>query len=110
MLRAKIAGPPGDIGGIAGKVDDVLPGAAAGLQHVAGLAGEIPLKHRPDRRVVAMERGPVEPAVGLRGSTVPAKFHYILRHHGLLSRFQRRFTSAGHSRYSACSARTINPT
>src|SRR5712672_94732 len=94
MLRAEIARPPGDLRGLAGEGDDMLDGAAAGFQHVTGLAGKIPLKHRPDRPVIAMEGGRVEAAVGLHRPAVLAEFYYILRHHGLPPRFRRGLVSA----------------
>ena len=59
---------------------DVLAGAAAGLQHVAGFAGEELLQHRPDRLVVAMERGRIEPAVRLDRPAILAEFDDIFRH------------------------------
>ena len=49
---------------------DVLAGAAAGLQHFTGLALQEWLQHRPDRRMVAMERRRVEPAIGLNPPAV----------------------------------------
>ena len=62
----------------------MLAGAAAGLQHVAGFAGEELLQHRPDRRMVAVERRRIEPAVGLDRPAILAEFHDIFRHRALL--------------------------
>jgi hypothetical protein len=42
----------------------MLAGAAAGFDHVAGLAREKRLQHRPDRLMVAMERRGIQTAVG----------------------------------------------
>ena len=49
----------------------MLPGAAAGLQHVARFAVKEPLQHGPDRRMVAVESGRVEPAVGFASPSLP---------------------------------------
>ena len=59
---------------------DVLTGAAAGLQHVAGLAHQEFLQRRPDRRVVAMECRSVEPPIGLDPPAVLAELDDKLRH------------------------------
>jgi hypothetical protein len=42
----------------------VLPGAAAKLQHVAGLRAQKSGHRRPDGIVIALERGALQPAVG----------------------------------------------
>ena len=63
-----------------GEIHHVLAGAAAGLDHVAGTISEIPLQHRPDRLMVAVERRRVETPVGLDPPAVLAKFHDILGH------------------------------
>ena len=63
-----------------GEIHHMLAGAAAGLDHVAGFISEIPLQHRPDRLMVAMERRRVETAVGFDPPAVLAKLHDILSH------------------------------
>src|SRR5258707_12677162 len=75
-----IARPPGDVGGVAGKMHHMLAGAAAGLQHVAGFAGEEFLQDEPDRRVIAVERRSVQPAVGFDWPAILAEFRHIFRH------------------------------
>ena len=62
----------------------MLSGAAAGLQHVAGFTGEELLQHRPDRRMVAVERRGIEPAVRLDRPAILAEFHHKLSHDTLL--------------------------
>src|SRR5271168_2199075 len=80
MLFVEIARPPDDVGRRSGEGDDMLAGAAAGFQHVAGPSGEEFLQHRPDRLVVAMERGRVEAAIRLDPPSVLAEFNDIFRH------------------------------
>ncbi len=67
-------------GSAAGKIDHMLAGAAAGLDHVTGFAGKELLQHRPDRLMVAMKRRRVEAAVGFDRPAVLAEFHDIFRH------------------------------
>jgi hypothetical protein len=55
MRLGEIARPPDDTGTMVREMHHMLAGAAAGFQHVAGLAGEEGLQHRPDRRVIAMK-------------------------------------------------------
>ena len=75
MRFIEIARPPGDAGRMTGEiVHDVLAGAAAGFQHVAGLAVEELFQHSPDRRMVAVEGRGIEPAVRLDGPAVLARF------------------------------------
>ena len=62
----------------------MLPGAAAGLQHVAGRTAEVFFKHSPDRLMIAMERGRVEAAVRLCRLAIPAEFGDRMRHTPLL--------------------------
>ena len=65
---------------MAGEIDHMLAGAAAGLDHVAGFAGEKSLQHRPDRLMVAVKRRRIETAVGLDRPAILAEFHDILSH------------------------------
>jgi hypothetical protein len=58
----------------------MLAGAAGGLDHVAGFAGEKPQQQGPDRLVIAMERRRVETAVGFDRPSVLAEFHDIVSH------------------------------
>ena len=80
MVLVEIARPPDDTGRVPCKMHDVLAGAAADLDHVAGFAGEELLQHRPDRLMVAMERRRIEPAVGLDPPAILAELHYKFRH------------------------------
>jgi len=86
MLVVEIARPPGDIRGLPREVDRVLAGPAAGFQHVTGFPGKVALQDRPDRLVVAMECGCVQPAVRLDRPPVLAKLDHIFRHQRLRSR------------------------
>ena len=65
-----------------GEIHHMLAGTAAGLDHVAGLVREIALQYRPDRLMVAVERGRVEAPVGLDPPAILAKFHDIFSHIG----------------------------
>ncbi len=85
MLLVEIARPPGDVRGFPGEGDDMLAGAAAGLQDVTGPAGEGFLQDRPDRLVVAVERRRIEPAVRLDRPAILAEFDDIFRHETLQS-------------------------
>src|SRR4051794_41045170 len=80
MRVVVIAWPPCERGRAAGKLDDVLPGAAAGLQHVAGFAGDEFFQHGPDRLVIAMERRRIKPAVRFDRSAVLAEFDDVVGH------------------------------
>ena len=60
----------------------MLAGAAAGLQHVAGFAGEEFPQDRPDRRVVAVERRRVEPAIGFNRLAGTGEFGTMFSHSG----------------------------
>src|ERR1700680_2703205 len=83
VLLVEIARPPGDFRHVMGEIDPMLAGATAGLDHVAGFAGQELLQHRPDRLMVAVERRRVETAVGFDRPAVLAKFHHILSHDSL---------------------------
>jgi hypothetical protein len=67
---------------MAGKIDDVLAGAAAEFKCIAGFSGEKPQQHRTDRLMIAVKGRGVEPPVGLNGSAIPAEFNAIFRHAG----------------------------
>ena len=86
MHLAQIARPPNDAGVLPGEIHHVLAGAAAGLQHVAGLAAQELFQHRPDRDMVAVKGRRVEPPVGLARSAIPAEFGDKLRQRFDLSR------------------------
>lgn len=66
------------------EMHDMLSGAAAGFQHVTGLAGQKRLQHRPDRLMVAVERGRIEPSIRLPRLAILAELCDILRHRALL--------------------------
>src|SRR5580692_4092855 len=80
VLRVEITRPPGDVGGMAGEIDHMLAGAAAGLDHVTGFAGEELQQYGADRLMVAMKRRRVETAVRFDRPPVLAEFHDIFRH------------------------------
>jgi hypothetical protein len=61
-------------------MDHVLAGAAAGLKHVTGSAGQELLQHRPYRLMVAVKRRGVEPAIRLDPPAIFTEFHDKLRH------------------------------
>ena len=68
---------------MAGEMNHVLAGAAADFHHVAGLAGEEFLQHRPDRLMVTMKRGRVQPAIGLHPPAILSKLHDKIGHRSL---------------------------
>src|SRR5882672_10445777 len=80
MRRVEIARPPDDVGEVPGEIDHMLAGAAAGLDHVAGCAGEIALQHRADRLMIAMKRRRIEAPVRLDRPAIPAELHHIFSH------------------------------
>jgi hypothetical protein len=80
MLRVEIARPPGDIGTMAGEMNHVLAGAAAGLDHVACFAGKKLPQYSPDHLMITVKRRSIETAVGLNPSAIPAELHDKLRH------------------------------
>jgi hypothetical protein len=80
MPLVEIARPPDDIGRLFGEMHHMLAGAAAGLQHLAGFAGEECLQHVPDRRMVTVERRRIEPAVGFDRPAILAELHHKLSH------------------------------
>jgi hypothetical protein len=61
-----------------GKMDHVLAGSAADLDHVTGPAGDMLFQSRPQRLVIAMEGRRIETAIGLDAPAVPAKFNDIV--------------------------------
>ena len=65
---------------MAGEIDHVLAGAAAGLNHVAGFAGKKLLQHGPDRLMVAVKCRRVEAAVGFDRPAVLTEFNDIFSH------------------------------
>jgi hypothetical protein len=83
VVLIEIARPPHDTGGVRRKVDDVLAGTTADLDHVTGFTREEFLQHRPDRFMVAMERRRIEPAIGLDPPAILAKLYDELSHGGL---------------------------
>ena len=58
----------------------MLPGAAAGFDHVAGFAVEEFLQHLPDRLVIAVKRRRIEPAVRFDWLAILAEFHDVFSH------------------------------
>ena len=65
VVLIEIARPPHDTGGVRRKVDDVLAGTTADLDHVTGFTREEFLQHRPDRFMDAMDRRRDETAIRL---------------------------------------------
>ena len=80
MLGVEIARPPNDVRHVTGEIDHMLAGTAAGLDHLAGFTGKLPLQQVADRLMVAVERGRVEAAVGFDRPAILAEFHDIFRH------------------------------
>ena len=88
MPRVDVARPPRD-GGRLGRIrDDVLPGSAADLEDVADAIREVRRDHRPDRRVVALERRPAQPGVRRRLLALAEFDHEIGHALGLLHQFE----------------------
>src|ERR1700712_1613095 len=85
MALVIIARPPCDLRRVRCEMHHVLAGAATGLQHIAGFAGEECLQHRPDRPMVAVERRRVQPPIGLDRPAILAEFDYKFRHRTLLT-------------------------
>jgi hypothetical protein len=65
---------------MASKIDDMLPGAAAGLNNVTGFPCEVSLQDASDCLVIAVVCRRVETAVGLDRPAVLAEFDDILSH------------------------------
>src|SRR6185503_4154856 len=82
-----VAGPPGNSRCTRGECGGVLAGAAADFEKVAVLHRQKTTNGRPDRLVVAVKRGGIQPAVGRRlgGLTVLTD---ELRHDGCRSPFR----------------------
>src|SRR5262245_16302590 len=80
MRLVEIARPPGDVRRMARKVNDMLPGAAAGLQRIARLARQKLLQHSPDRLMIAVERCGIEPPVRLDGPAILAELNDEFSH------------------------------
>src|ERR1700732_3225845 len=80
VIVVEIAWPPGDLGKLTCKFDDVLAGAAAGLNGIPGFAGKEPREHRADRLMVAMEGRRVEPPICLEATAILAEFNHIIGH------------------------------
>jgi hypothetical protein len=80
VILVEIARPPCDVRKLTGEFDDVLTGAAAGLNGVAGFSGQVPLQNAADSLMVTVKGGSVEPTVGLEAATILAKFNDILSH------------------------------
>ena len=69
---------------MASKVDDVLAGAAADLDDVAGLLLQEGRKSAPDCRMISVKGRSVQPAIRFDRPAIPAEFHHVF-HHGNLS-------------------------
>jgi hypothetical protein len=80
VIFVEVARPPGDVGKLTGEFDNVLTGAAAGLNGVAGFAGQVPLQNAADRLMVTVKGRGVEAPVGFEAATIFAKFNDILSH------------------------------
>ena len=62
------------------EMNDMLAGAAAGLHHIAGLAGEEFFQHGPDRLVVAMKRRCIETPVRFDRPAILTELYNKLSH------------------------------
>jgi hypothetical protein len=68
---------------MAGQIDHMLAGAAAGLDRIAGFPGEESLQHGPDRLMVAVKCRRIEPPIGFGGPAILTEFNDIFSHAGL---------------------------
>ena len=82
-MIVKIGRPPGNAGRVPREENDMLPGAAAGLEHVACLAAQEFFENRPDRDMVAVKRCRVEPFIG--GSTPAVVAEFTVVGHGRIA-------------------------
>jgi hypothetical protein len=80
MRFIEVARPPRDLGGSAREIHRMLPGAAAGFEHIAALAIEEPFQHRPNRLMIAVKCGRIQTAVRLDRLTILAEFDDVLSH------------------------------
>src|SRR6186713_293420 len=78
VALVEIARPPDQVGRMLREMDHMLAGSAAELDDVPGQAGEMLVQRRPERLVIAMKCGRIEPPIGLHPPAVPAKFNDIL--------------------------------
>jgi hypothetical protein len=77
VFVVEVARPPNDLWKLARERNDMLPGAAAGLEDLTRFAGEKALKHAEDGVVVAVEGGRIETTVCLARPAILAKFDDI---------------------------------
>src|SRR5947209_14329713 len=80
MRLVEVARPPRNRGRPAREIHHMLPGAAAGLEHVPGFSVEEWFELRPDRLAIAMKRRRIEPAVGRGRPAILAEFDNIVGH------------------------------
>jgi hypothetical protein len=65
---------------MAGQIDHMLAGAAAGLDRIAGFPDEESLEHGPDRLMVAVKCRRIEPPIGFGGPAILTEFNDIFSH------------------------------
>src|SRR5882757_4287081 len=94
----EVARPPNDIAGMAGEIDHMLAGAAAGFHHVTGFSGQEFPQRLPYRPMVAVKRRRVETTVRLDRPAVLAEFHRIFSHVRSTLDPERRTTSDRHNK------------
>src|SRR4029079_280368 len=105
----KIGRPPGNAGRVPREENDMLPGAAAGLEHVACLAAQEFFENRPDRDMVAVKRCRVEPFIG--GSTPAVVAEFTVVGHGRIAFIPRESCRiVGPGIIPACQTSNITPT
>src|SRR5947209_1832075 len=80
MRLVEVARPPYDLRTVAGEIDHVLSGAAAGLDDVAGFAIEKFPQHLPNRLMVAVKCRRIQTPISFDRLAIPAEFHHVFRH------------------------------
>src|SRR5882757_7057715 len=80
MRFVEIARPPDDARKVPREIDHMLAGAAAGLDHVAGFAGAIPMQYRADGLMIAMKRRRIQAPVRLDRPAILAELHHKFSH------------------------------
>src|SRR3984885_13344071 len=83
VIFVEIARPPCDVGKLTGELDDVLTGATAGLNGVAGFSGQVSLENGADGLMITVKARRVEPPVRCAAAAILAKFNDIVSHRKL---------------------------
>ena len=83
VIFVEIARPPCDLRKLTGELDDVLTGATAGLNGVAGFSGQVSHQNAAYGLVVTVKGRRVEPPVRCSAAAILAKFNDVIGHHKL---------------------------